>query len=123
MGEPRIGVSLSIAVSDLDSPNNSAALAACGLVSFIWPRIAPTINTSELPPICSQIYFQVQPFSRLRSSIFSVRSVRFMSSLSLAAAPLEHNVPAAAVLLQYQTAAPARLPGFLQPTIAGPLRR
>jgi hypothetical protein len=31
----------------LDSPNNSPALAACGFVSFIWPRMAPTISTSE----------------------------------------------------------------------------
>ena len=44
---PRIGVSFSIATSDLERPNNSPALAACGLVSFIWPRMAPTISTSE----------------------------------------------------------------------------
>jgi hypothetical protein len=44
---PRIGTSFSIAVSDLESPNSSPALAACGLVSFIWPMMAPTISTSE----------------------------------------------------------------------------
>jgi hypothetical protein len=44
---PRIGTSFSIATSDFDRPNSSPALAACGLVSFIWPKIAPTISTSE----------------------------------------------------------------------------
>jgi hypothetical protein len=44
---PRIGTSLSIAVSDFVRPNNSPALAACGFVYFIWPRKAPTIGTSE----------------------------------------------------------------------------
>ena len=31
--------------------------------------------------ICSQMYFQLQPFSRLMSSSFSVRSDRFMLGL------------------------------------------
>src|SRR5690606_21561931 len=55
--------------------------AAMGLVILCWPRMAPTISTGDMPPICSQIYFQVQPFSRLMSSSFSVRSERFMRCL------------------------------------------
>ena len=31
----------------------AAALAACGLVSFIWPSSAPVISTGDMPPICS----------------------------------------------------------------------
>src|SRR4029077_9106352 len=34
--------------------------------------------TGDMPPICSQTYFHVQPFSRLMSRSFSVRSARFM---------------------------------------------
>ena len=69
---PRIGTSFSIACSAAESPNSADALAASGLTSFIWPRIAPTISTSDMPPISSQIWRQVQPFSRLMSSSFSV---------------------------------------------------
>ena len=36
------------------------------------------ISTGDMPPICSQMYFQVQPFSRLMSRSFSVRSARFI---------------------------------------------
>jgi hypothetical protein len=39
---------------------------------------APTISTGDMPPISPTIYFQVQPFSRLMSRIFSVRSALFM---------------------------------------------
>ena len=41
MPVPRIGISLSIAVSDFESPNNSPALAACGFVSFDHPFLDP----------------------------------------------------------------------------------
>src|SRR5215831_11696763 len=75
---PRIGTSLSIAASAFDKPNRSAALATCGLVNFICPSSAPTTNTGELPPIFSWMYFQLHPFSRLMSRIFSVRSARVM---------------------------------------------
>src|SRR5947199_7368024 len=77
---PRIGVSFSIAVSDFVRPNSSAAFAACGFVSFIWPRMAPTISTSEEPPILSQMCFQDHALSRLMSRSFSVRSDRFMGA-------------------------------------------
>src|SRR4051812_20147471 len=97
---PRIGASLSIAVSDFVRPNNSPALAACGFVSFIWPKMAPTISTSELPPIFSQMYFQLHSFSRLMSKSFSVRSDRFMWLLFLKAGvrrgprpALQHSCP------------------------------
>jgi hypothetical protein len=60
---PRIGTSLSNAVSALDRPNSSAAFAACGLVSFIWPKSAPTSSTGEVPPIFSQMCFQLHPCS------------------------------------------------------------
>ncbi|MGZ9018318.1 MAG: hypothetical protein ACXW26_18125 [Allosphingosinicella sp.] len=63
MPAPRIGTSLSIACSDLVSPNSSAAFAACCLVRFIWPTNAPTRSTGD----ASQTNFQVQPFSRLMS--------------------------------------------------------
>src|SRR6202011_5219587 len=61
----------------------SPAFAACGLVSFICPRIAPTIRASEYPPFFSQMFSHPQPFSRLMSSSFSVRSDRFMCRLPL----------------------------------------
>jgi hypothetical protein len=35
--------------------------------------------TGDIPPICSQMYFQVHPFSRLISRSFSVRSARVMA--------------------------------------------
>src|SRR5262245_20705618 len=73
-----MGTSLSSAASAFDRPNRSAALAACGLVSFIWPSSAPTSKTGEVPPICSWICFQLHPFSRLISRIFSVRPARVM---------------------------------------------
>src|ERR1700761_8005477 len=76
IGLPRCGTSLISACSLLLSPNNSAAFAACGLVSFIWPRMAPVISTGDMPPISPQMYFQVQPFSRLMSRSFSVSSAR-----------------------------------------------
>src|SRR5262249_2848610 len=44
---------------------------AGGLTSFIWPRSAPTTSTGDMPPISSVICFQLQPFSRLMSRIFS----------------------------------------------------
>jgi hypothetical protein len=78
---PRIGTSLSIATSVFESPNSSPAFAACGFVNFIWPRMAPTISTSEEPPIFSQMVFQLHSFSRLMSKSFSVRSDRFMVGL------------------------------------------
>src|SRR6202035_3640791 len=40
--------------------------------------MAPVISTGDMPPISSQIYFQVQPFSRLMPSSFSVSSARVM---------------------------------------------
>src|SRR5450631_3474995 len=67
-----------MACSALPRPNNSAALTASGLVSFIWPSSAPVTSIGDMPPIWSQMYFHVQPFSRLMSRIFSVRSARFM---------------------------------------------
>src|SRR5215475_8695715 len=80
MPAPRIGTSLSIAASAFDRPKSSAALAACGLVSFIWPSSAPTSSTGDVPPIFSWMYFQLHPFSRLMSRIFSVRSARIMDA-------------------------------------------
>src|SRR6516162_7955674 len=74
-----MGTSLSSAASAFDKPNRSAALAACGLVSFIWPSSAPTSSTGEVPPIFSWICFQLHPFSRLMSRIFSVSSARVMA--------------------------------------------
>src|SRR5215472_12316928 len=76
--EPRYGTSLSNRSSSLPSPNSFAADCACGLVSFIWPSSAAVINIGEKPPISLQICFQVHPFSRLMSRIFSVRSARFI---------------------------------------------
>src|SRR5262245_61779445 len=73
-----MGTSLSIAASAFDKPNSSAAFAACGLVSFIWPSSAPTSSTGDVPPIFSWMYFQLHSFSRLMSRIFSVRSARVM---------------------------------------------
>src|SRR5262249_59290708 len=67
----------------LDSPNSSAALPACGFVSFIWPSSAPTISMGENPPISPQMCFHVQPFARLMSRIFSVTSARCMGFLLL----------------------------------------
>src|SRR5215469_14475499 len=78
---PRIGTSLSSAASAFDKPNSSAALAACGLVSFIWPSSAPTSSTGEVPPIFSWMYCQLHSFSRLMSRIFSVGSARVMAVL------------------------------------------
>jgi hypothetical protein len=40
-----------MATSDFESANNFSAFAACGFVSFIWSRMAPTISTGEKPPI------------------------------------------------------------------------
>src|SRR5947208_900351 len=40
--------------------------------------MAPTISTSEEPPILSQMCFQDHELSRLMSRSFSVRSDRFM---------------------------------------------
>src|SRR6516165_7425309 len=74
-----MGTSLSSAASAFDKPNRAAALAACGLVSFIWPSSAPTSSTGEVPPIFSWICFQLHPFSRLMSRIFSVSSARVMA--------------------------------------------
>jgi hypothetical protein len=34
---------------------------AIGLIIFYWPRIAPVTMIGDMPPICSQIYFQLQP--------------------------------------------------------------
>jgi hypothetical protein len=65
-----------MASSFLESPNSSAALPACGLVSFIWPSSAPVISIGDMPPISAQMYFQVQPLARLMSRIFSVNSAR-----------------------------------------------
>jgi len=61
--------------------NNSAAFAACGFVSFIWPSTAPVIKSGDMPPISPQICFQLHPFSRLMPSIFSVSSARVMDDL------------------------------------------
>src|SRR5216683_6163668 len=69
-----------MASSLLLSPNSSAALAACGLVNFIWPSKAPVISIGDMPPISPQIYFQLQPFSRLMSRTFSVNSARLILS-------------------------------------------
>src|SRR6185437_6459219 len=77
---PRNGVSLSNACSLVVSPNSLAAAAACGLVSLCWPRIAPVTRIGDMPPISPQIYFQVQPLSRLMSSSFSVRPSRVMAN-------------------------------------------
>ena len=74
-----------LTVSKMDAEKRAnpgyRAFFANGFTSFIWPRSAPTINTSDTPPICSQIYFQLQSFSRLMSRIFSVSSVRVMGHL------------------------------------------
>jgi len=78
---PRMGTSLSIAASAFDRLKRSAALAAWGLVSFIWPSSAPTSSTGDVPPIFSWMYCQLHPFSRLMSRIFSVRSSRVMVPL------------------------------------------
>src|SRR5262245_53951746 len=43
--------------------------------------MAPVIMTGDMPPIWSQMYFHVQPFSRLMSRSFSVRSARFIACL------------------------------------------
>jgi len=53
------------------------------LVSFIWPSSAAVSRIGDMPPICSLMYFQLQPFSRLMSRSFSVRSSRFMGFLRL----------------------------------------
>jgi hypothetical protein len=55
-----------------------AAAAAIGLVILCWPSTPPATITGDMPPICSQMYFHVQFFSRLMSRSFSVRSDRFM---------------------------------------------
>jgi len=81
LAKPRFGTSLSSVCSPLLSPNISAAFAACGLVIFIWPSTAPVIRTGDMPPISPQIYFQLQPLSRLMSSSFSVSSARVMGGL------------------------------------------
>ena len=78
---PRYGTSLSSACSLLLSPNSSAAFAACGFVSFICPSTAPVIKTGDMPPISPQMCFQLQSFSRLMPSIFSVSSARVMGTL------------------------------------------
>src|SRR5262249_16462780 len=91
MGAPRGRTSLSSACPVLLKPNTSPACAACGLVSFIWPRMAPVTRTGDMPPISAQICFQVQPFSRLMPSSFSVSSARVVAdvmTVSLLAAPL-----------------------------------
>src|SRR2546421_160281 len=61
---------------DLDA----AAFRASGLTSFICPSSAPTTSTGDMPPISSVICFQVQPFSRLMSRIFSVSSSRLIGT-------------------------------------------
>src|SRR5215471_16370403 len=71
MGVPRCGTSLSMRSSAGERPKRTAALLARGLTSFIWPRSAPTTSTGDMPPISSVICFQLQPFSRLMSRIFS----------------------------------------------------
>ena len=38
------------------------------------------IRIGDMPPICSQMYFQVQPFSRLMSRSFSVNPARVMAN-------------------------------------------
>ena len=60
-----------------------AAFLASGLTSFICPSSAPTTSTGDMPPISSVICFQLQPFSRLMSRIFSVSSSRRMGVRSL----------------------------------------
>jgi hypothetical protein len=40
--------------------------------------MAPVIRTGDMPPISLQMYFQVQPLSRLMPSSFSVSSARVM---------------------------------------------
>src|ERR1700722_14581521 len=81
-GAPRGGTSFSIRFSPSDKPNRPAAFSASGFGSFICPSSAPTKRTGDNPPISSVMCFHVQPFSRLMSRIFSVRSARFMGSLS-----------------------------------------
>src|ERR1700732_3125011 len=76
IGEPRGGTSLSSTCSLLLRPNTPAAFAACGFESFICPRMAPVTRTADMPPISPQIYFQLQPFSRLMPSSLSVSSAR-----------------------------------------------
>src|ERR1044072_1831976 len=79
IGVPRVGTSLSRRFSFSVRSKSVAALSHCGLVSFIWPSSAPTIRNSDMPPISATICFQLQPFSRLISRSFSVRSLRFMN--------------------------------------------
>jgi hypothetical protein len=55
MPSPRIGTSLIIACSTLERPNSFAAFSACGLVNFIWPRMAPTIRTSESADLLADV--------------------------------------------------------------------
>ena len=75
---PRMGTSLSMRCSLSERSKSSAAFFASGLISFIWPSSAPTTSTSDMPPIAPVMCFQVQPFSRLMSRIFSVSASRFM---------------------------------------------
>src|SRR5579863_9033324 len=89
---PRYGTSLSSACSLLLRPKSSAALAACGLVSFIWPSTAPVTRSGDMPPISAQMCFQLQPFSRLISSNFSVSWPRVMDVPLLPACGL-HGPP------------------------------
>src|SRR5207244_11484335 len=63
-----------------DRPNTLAAFLASGLTSFICPSSAPTTSTGDMPPISSVTCFQVQPFSRLMSRIFSVSSSRLIGT-------------------------------------------
>src|SRR5262249_53531339 len=53
--------------------------------------MAPVTRPGDMPPISAQICFQVQPFSRLMPSSFSVSSARVVAdvmTVSLLAAPL-----------------------------------
>ena len=59
----------------------AAAAAAIGFVIFCWPSTAPVTITGDMPPISPQMYFQLQPFSRLMSRSFSVSAARFMAVL------------------------------------------
>ena len=83
IGEPRVGTSFSIRFSLSDSPKSLPAVSASGFGNFICPSSAPTTRMGDIPPISSVTCFHVQPFSRLMSRIFSVRSARVIFAIQV----------------------------------------